>query len=52
MSNNIALRSFKSVTNRSFKMLALIPMSLLRFGLIKPIMDNINNRKKGLDKWA
>ena len=50
--NNVALRSFKSVTNRSFKMLALIPMSLLRFGLIKPIMDNINNRKKGLNKWA
>jgi hypothetical protein len=25
---------------------------LLRFGLIKPIMDNINNRKKGLNKWA
>lgn len=51
--NNVALRSFKSVTNRGFKMLALVPISLLRFGLIKPIMDNINSRKKkGLNKWA
>lgn len=52
--NNVALRSFKSVTNRSFKMMALIPMSLLRFGLIKPIMDNFTKKEEGnkINKWA
>lgn len=51
--NNVALRSFKSSMNRSCSLLALIPMSLLRFGLIKPIMDTINTqKKKRLDKWG
>lgn len=59
--NNVALRSFKSVTNRSLKILALIPMSLLRFSLIKPIMDRafkkegakkVVENKEGLNKWA
>lgn len=51
--NNVALRSFKSSMNRSCSLLALAPMSLLRFGLIKPIMDTINSKKtKELDKWV
>ena len=51
--NNVTLRAFKSSMNRSCSLLALIPMSLLRFGLIKPIMDAINSKKqKGFNKWA
>lgn len=37
--NNIALRQFKSVTNRGAKLLALVPISLARFALIKPVVD-------------
>lgn len=39
--NNIALRQFKSVTNRGAKLLALIPMSLARFALVKPIVNTL-----------
>ena len=39
--NHIALRQFKSVTNRGFKLLALIPLSMMRFSLVKPLMNKI-----------
>lgn len=41
--NNVALRQFKSVTNRGFKLLFLIPISLARFALVKPLMKKIFN---------
>lgn len=57
--NNIALRQFKSVTNRGFKLLALLPISLARFGLVKPLSNLLFGEKdkkkeegKKLDKWA
>ena len=55
--NNVALRQFKSVTNRGFKLAFLIPMSLMRFALVKPLMDHMfkdkEKEKEGkLDKWA
>ena len=56
--NNLALRQFKSVTNRGAKMLFIIPMSLARFALIKPILNSVFKEKeepKGegkIDKWA
>lgn len=55
-SNNLALRQFKSVTNRGFKIAFLLPISLARFALVKPLMDSIFKEKKEperkLDKWA
>lgn len=39
--NNVALRQFKSVTNRGFKLLFLIPMSLARFSLVKPLTNKL-----------
>ena len=56
--NNLALRQFKSVTNRGAKMLFIIPMSLARFALIKPLLNSIFKEKpkkvaeRKLDKWA
>ena len=64
--NNLALRQFKSVTNRGAKMLLIIPMSLARFALIKPLMNHLFKDKQKeaakvvtevagegkLDKWA
>ena len=55
--NNLALRQFKSVTNRGAKMLFIIPMSLARFALVKPLMDSLFKEKpkvaeRKLDKWA
>ena len=44
--NAQALRQFKSLTNRGFKTLSLIPVSLLRFSLVKPIVDLMFNRGK------
>lgn len=37
--NKLALRQFKSITNRGAKLLALIPMSLGRFSLVKPVVN-------------
>lgn len=37
--NPKALRQFKSVTNRGIKVLSLIPVSLLRFSLVKPMVN-------------
>jgi hypothetical protein len=57
--NNLALRQFKSVTNRGAKMLFIIPMSLARFALIKPLLNSVFKEKeepkeegKKIDKWA
>ena len=57
--NNLALRQFKSVTNRGAKMLFIIPMSLARFALIKPLLNSVlkkpekkTEEEKKLDKWA
>ena len=56
--NNLALRQFKSVTNRGAKMLFIIPMSLARFALIKPLLNSVFKEKpkkvaeRKLDKWA
>lgn len=44
--NNIALRQFKSVTNRGFKLVFLIPISLTRFALVKPLMNRLFEGKK------
>ena len=45
--NKLALRQFKSVTNRGAKLIALVPMSLARFALIKPVVDLLFKDKKG-----
>jgi hypothetical protein len=60
--NNVALRQFKSVTNRGLKLLFLVPISLARFALVKPLMNNFfkekeveeiaKNEERKLDKWA
>ena len=39
--NPQVLRQFKSITNRGIKVLSLIPISLLRFSLVKPIVDTL-----------
>lgn len=44
--NNIALRQVKSITNRGAKLLALVPMSLARFALVKPVVDIMFGGKK------
>ena len=51
--NNVALRQFKSVTNRGFKLGFLVPLSLARFALVKPLMNKLFNDKpeeRKLDK--
>ena len=56
--NNLALRQFKSVTNRGAKMLFIVPMSLARFALIKPLLNTLfkdrpeEKTKRKLDKWV
>ena len=37
--NAAVCRSFKSLTNRGIKVLSLIPISLLRFSLVRPVVD-------------
>ena len=44
--NNVALRQFKSVTNRGFKLAFLVPLSLARFALVKPLMKQLFGDKK------
>jgi hypothetical protein len=39
--NPEVLRQFKSITNRGVKVLSLIPISLLRFSLVKPIVNTL-----------
>ena len=57
--NNVALRQFKSVTNRGLKLGFLVPLSLARFSLVKPLMNQlfadkntIVNEERKLDKVA
>ena len=54
--NNVALRQFKSVTNRGAKLAFLFPISFARFALVKPLMNSLfkdkKEEKKGVDKWA
>lgn len=42
--NAPALRQFKSVTNRGLKCMALVPISLARFALVKPIVNALFDR--------
>lgn len=44
--NAQALRQFKSVTNRGIKALSLVPISLIRFALVKPIVNILFGDKK------
>ena len=44
--NAPALRQFKSVTNRGIKLMSLIPISLLRFSIVKPIVNLCFGGKK------
>lgn len=37
--NPAVLRQYKSITNRGVKVLSLLPISLLRFSLVKPIVN-------------
>lgn len=37
--NPQVLRQFKSITNRGIKVLSLIPISLLRFSLVRPVVN-------------
>ena len=37
--NAAALRQYKSLTNRGVKVLSLIPISLMRFSLVKPVVN-------------
>lgn len=48
--NNVALRQFKSVTNRGFKLAFLVPLSLARFSLVKPLMNKLFNDKPNTDE--
>ena len=41
-----AKEQFKSVTNRSLKLLALAPISFLRFSLVKPIVKNVFEKRE------
>ena len=44
--NAPALRQFKSITNRGIKAMALIPISFLRFSLVRPIVDTLFGRER------
>jgi hypothetical protein len=44
--NAPALRQFKSLTNRGIKALTLVPVSLLRFAWVTPIVDLLFRRGK------
>lgn len=48
--NNVALRQFKSVTNRGFKLAFLVPLSLARFSLVKPLMNKLFSDKPNTDE--
>lgn len=38
------LRQFKSVTNRGIKLIGLVPLSLARFAMVKPIVNAVFDR--------
>lgn len=53
--NKNVLEQFKSITNRSFKLLLLVPINMIRMSLIKPLMDKMGDKKGNegrLNKWG
>lgn len=46
------LRRYKSLSNRAFKLALLFPISMLRFSLVKPIVDIMFKKKKEEGKCA
>ena len=54
--NKEAVRQFGSITNRGFRLLLIVPISIWKMSLIKPLMDNFlckkKDEKRKLDKWA
>ena len=54
--NKEAISQFNSITNRSFKLLFLIPIALARMAMIKPLMEKMSKKeeckKRKLDKWV
>lgn len=53
--NEKAVNQFKSITNRGFKLLFLVPISIARMKLIKPLINGLKGKdlkKRKLDKWA
>jgi hypothetical protein len=52
--NKSAVSQFKSITNRGAKLLFLVPLSIFRVHLVKPLLENINKKekKRKIDKWA
>lgn len=53
--NKDVLEQFKSITNRGFKLLLLVPINMIRMSLIKPLMDKMScrgNTKGRLNKWG
>lgn len=44
--NPQVLRQFKSISNRGIKVLSLIPISFLRFSLVRPIVDVVFGKEK------
>ena len=48
--NPAVLRQFKSITNRGIKAMALIPISLARFSLVKPIVNFVFGKETKTEK--
>lgn len=44
--NKEGLRQFKSITNRIFKVAALVPISFTRFALVKPLVNALFKKEK------
>lgn len=44
--NSKSVDQFKSLTNRGLKALALVPISLARFSIVKPLVDLMFGKKK------
>ena len=44
--NSKSVEQFKSLTNRGLKTLALVPISFLRFSIVKPIVDIVFGKNK------
>lgn len=44
--NSKSVEQFKSLTNRGLKIMALIPISLARFSLVKPLVNSLFNKGK------
>lgn len=54
--NKDAATQFKTITNRGFKLLFLVPIALVRMSMVKPLMNKMsekqNEKKRKLNKWA